>query len=250
MTDPQSSVPPAGWYTDPSGQPGERWWDGTKWIDATRPVPVQQPTIAPPEPSYGGQQAFGALQAYEQDPYAMQSSFGARVPQSPYGVQAPYGAQVPYGSQTPYGMQSYEDVRNIDPSTRPMWLIAFWPLLSVVVAIIYALLGGYDAGSLSGYSSAATLANGVNALLTIICYLLIPVLAYNDSKELKARQLPSPFGWGWGFLPLVYIIGRTVVVYQRTGRGLAPLFVYFGCQVASFVMGFIIGIVLAMAGVI
>jgi hypothetical protein len=27
-------APPAGWYPDPSGQPGVRWWDGTEWADA------------------------------------------------------------------------------------------------------------------------------------------------------------------------------------------------------------------------
>jgi hypothetical protein len=29
-------LPPAGWYPDPSGRPGERWWDGVGWSDRTR----------------------------------------------------------------------------------------------------------------------------------------------------------------------------------------------------------------------
>jgi uncharacterized RDD family membrane protein YckC len=29
---------PAGWYPDPSGDPGQRWWDGSQWTDQ-----VQQP---------------------------------------------------------------------------------------------------------------------------------------------------------------------------------------------------------------
>lgn len=33
---PPSSLPPAGWYPDPSGRPGERWWDGRGWSDHIR----------------------------------------------------------------------------------------------------------------------------------------------------------------------------------------------------------------------
>jgi hypothetical protein len=42
---------PAGWYEDPSGIPGTRWWDGTAWTNHTReePPPVV-PTFAPLPP--------------------------------------------------------------------------------------------------------------------------------------------------------------------------------------------------------
>lgn len=33
---PPSSLPPAGWYPDPSGLPGERWWDGRGWSPHVR----------------------------------------------------------------------------------------------------------------------------------------------------------------------------------------------------------------------
>jgi Protein of unknown function (DUF2510) len=39
-----TSVAPAGWYPDPSGAPGHRWWDGQAWSDAT--APVTQPAFA------------------------------------------------------------------------------------------------------------------------------------------------------------------------------------------------------------
>ncbi len=29
-------LPPAGWYPDPSGRPGARWWDGRGWSDLLR----------------------------------------------------------------------------------------------------------------------------------------------------------------------------------------------------------------------
>ena len=33
-----ASLPPAGWYPDPSGGPDRRFWDGTAWTEATAPA--------------------------------------------------------------------------------------------------------------------------------------------------------------------------------------------------------------------
>jgi hypothetical protein len=49
----------AGWYTDPGGQPVQRWWDGRAWSAQTRPFapPVTSPppqmvrVVAPPRPT-------------------------------------------------------------------------------------------------------------------------------------------------------------------------------------------------------
>lgn len=32
------SRPPAGWYPDPSGAPGEQYWDGQSWTEKFRPA--------------------------------------------------------------------------------------------------------------------------------------------------------------------------------------------------------------------
>ena len=39
---------PAGWYPDPSGTGGQRWWDGQQWTDQ----------LQPPQ-GYGQQQGYG-----------------------------------------------------------------------------------------------------------------------------------------------------------------------------------------------
>ena len=37
-----SEAPPAGWYPDPTGRSGLRWWDGRDWTDHRRaPVPAR-----------------------------------------------------------------------------------------------------------------------------------------------------------------------------------------------------------------
>ena len=47
MTAPPPPPPPApGWYPDPSGGPGQRYWDGSKWTDVN--VPSTPPPIGPP----------------------------------------------------------------------------------------------------------------------------------------------------------------------------------------------------------
>jgi len=40
---------PPGWYPDPAGGPGQRWWDGYSWTDAVA-VPDQPPPPPPPAP--------------------------------------------------------------------------------------------------------------------------------------------------------------------------------------------------------
>ncbi len=50
-------------------------------------------------------------------------------------------------------------------------------------------------------------------------------LAYLDWRTLQSRGVPRPFHWAWGFLSVVYTIGRSVVVRRRTGRGISPMWV-------------------------
>jgi hypothetical protein len=50
---------PPGWYPDPAGGPGQRWWDGYAWTEATvlpavpppPPGPPPLPESSPPQPS-------------------------------------------------------------------------------------------------------------------------------------------------------------------------------------------------------
>ena len=47
-----SSSPPAGWYPNPSGAPGQRYFDGRDWTAHHRATPLQpKPAPSPPMPA-------------------------------------------------------------------------------------------------------------------------------------------------------------------------------------------------------
>src|SRR5215472_8796565 len=58
MSTPPGSNPPPGWYPDPSGQPGQRYWDGSTWTEQTQGGPGPAPGGGYPGfgsgPGYGG----------------------------------------------------------------------------------------------------------------------------------------------------------------------------------------------------
>lgn len=72
-------TPPAGWYPDPSGTPGERFWDGQAWSQATRD----------PQPSSSFEQAPQSGHAAQPGSYA-QAPGGQPHPGS-HGQMPPYG---------------------------------------------------------------------------------------------------------------------------------------------------------------
>jgi hypothetical protein len=211
-----NSTPAPGWYADPAGSPQQRWWNGSSWSDSLQAAPAASP--------YGAVQPYGAAQPYQ----PMQSYPGAQQQYSYYGqtLGAPEGT---------------------DPSTLQSWVIAGWPLLGLLTLPIYASLGGFDAST----SSAYTMADFVNLALGALLWFAFVVVAYLDYRELQNRQVAKPFHWAFALIPwpIVYVIGRSVVAYSRTRRGLAPLFVWIGASVLSFIISFVLGLSIAFSSV-
>jgi len=59
-------MPPAGWYRDPEGGLGERYWDGTRWTEERRSAaPAPAATAGAPAPQAGQaaevEHRFGSL---------------------------------------------------------------------------------------------------------------------------------------------------------------------------------------------
>lgn len=128
-------------------------------------------------------------------------------------------------------------------NTPYIWLIVLLPVLSLI-ALLFWNMDAYFQRALqsprtAGFSQFADpgylLVQGVNWLI----YAAIVVLAVLDWRALKRIGIVRPFHWAWAFLPLVYIIGRAVVLRRRVHRGLAPLWTAIGVYVVSLVVGIV-----------
>ncbi len=137
------------------------------------------------------------------------------------------------------------------PGTVWFWLLAFTPLLDMVILVPTAFyfqelvnINPSDVRALSSVISSPALA--ILSILDLVLYvtaILFPVL---DWRELDKRGVPHPFHWAFSLFalviggPIVYVIGRTVVVKRRTGKGLAPLWVFVGLGAVYFISGFVV----------
>lgn len=150
--------PVSGWYPDPHGQPGERFWDGSAWTNDTRAVPPSAPTDAPPAydgfgnpsapPAYGQQAPANGQQppSYGQPPPAYGSqppAFGQQPPA--FGQQPPsYGQQPPaYGQQPPaYGTPEYARQTQSQPQNflkrNPLSLATIGVAIAYLLILVFA----------------------------------------------------------------------------------------------------------------
>lgn len=85
-------VPPAGWYSNPDGSPGHRWWDGSKWSEHTaNPMSIQQ---APPPAGPSLKSANVALVLQILIPGAGQMYLGLTRQGAPYLVANAVGIAI------------------------------------------------------------------------------------------------------------------------------------------------------------
>jgi hypothetical protein len=204
-TDVISPVPaaPAGWYPVAAGSPQLRWWDGTQWTEHVHDTAAAAAAVAPPLP-----------------------------------VVAPL-LRAPDGT---------------NPGTAWFWLLAIGVPVLQLLELIPASI--FVSQVISASSDVTTIVNAEFSPSYLVLLLsgwfidaVCIVFAALDWRELRQRGVPQPFHWGWSFFvlaigwPAVYMIGRAVVAKRRTGRGMAPLWVYIGLQVVAFAVICVVAIV-------
>ena len=175
-----------GWYPDPYGGAGLRWWDGVQWTQH----------VAGPVP---------AAAAYAPAAYAPAAGPAARRP-------LPEGPPV----YTPWIW-----LVTLLPLVNAVILFTYRPFDGYtrmfadpqhpVIPDPVSLLGG-------PLFLVGTAVSWIALALTV-------VFAWLDYRELTRRGVERPFHWAWSFLAsIVYAIGRSVVVRKVAGgRGAAPI---------------------------
>lgn len=217
----------------------------------------QQPG-QPTQPQYGqqaqGQQqgqppAYGQ-QAQGQPGYGQQQpGHYGQAPQPGYGQQhqgqagyqqqyAPYTYAAPQYPKAPEGAKIY---------TWHIWAIVLLPIISLIVSVItFSSLEP----ALERYITEVQNYSGttppqlqypagyyVSLVVGLVIYLVTVLLAYFDSRALAKAGIARPFHWAWAFLTnYVYVIGRSVVVRRRSGRGLWPIWALAAVVLLSIIV--------------
>jgi hypothetical protein len=188
---------PAAWYPDPAGSLLLRWWDGDGWtthtVDPAAPSPaVEAPAVEVPAVDVPAPRVAVAVDPIEPMAYVPMAGFGSRSSVLRAPVAATYAG--PSGSTL----------------TVWVWLMAAFPVLQVVAAVIITSAFPDVSGGVLRYVffTAAVIAN--------------VALAGRDAALLERRGYTAP-RTRWAVIPLVYLIIRTV----RVGRlSLWPLLVW------------------------
>lgn len=159
--------------------------------------------------------------------------------EAPVAAQQPGAAQQAYaGAQQPYSYtataESLKAPAGIPVYNIWIWLILGLPMLATILN--YAT---------TDWTRLATSPGPTNGTLVIgalgwVIYGLGVFFAYRDYKTLLGLGVPRPFHWAWGFLSMVYVIGRSVVVRRRTGHGILPMWIAIAYMALTFVVSIIL----------
>ena len=162
--------------------------------------------------------------------------------------QQPYDPAAPVTSPSaPAGTRAH---------TPWIWLIVFLPYLTLPLffAVDFgSMVDGLTAND-PGYANRAQFelltspVYIVSVLAGWVTYGLCVLFAFLDHKELMTRAVPRPFHWAWTFLwSPAYVIGRSVIVRRRTGRGIAPMWAAIGMLAVSMVVSIVLLVVVFSA---
>ena len=128
------------------------------------------------------------------------------------------------------------------PYTVPIWVIVFLPLLTALGALLIptpslsSMFEAQTTAPLQAFEPSGLIRN----LLSLFIYGTTVALAYADRRALERAGYLRPFHWAWAFLSTgVYVVGRSIIVQRRLGRGLTPIWVWVGVTVLGLAAAFI-----------
>jgi Domain of unknown function (DUF4328)/Protein of unknown function (DUF2510) len=224
---------PPGWYADPAGGPGQRWWDGYAWTEAT-----VAPEVPPPPPAAAPPPAAPFTPPTTPTPHWASSHPG-------YGPPPGYGGPPAYASAAGYGGVAGPAATHLvarELSIFPVARIAvaipalnyLAGLISLRIHRVQLLQDGhqfrrmYEAAqqgrSAPAFHGSSTLnpLTSLLSLLTIVAVVFACIWQYRAASAARALGVPAKHSPGWGvgswFVPVVNIW----MPYQAIRDCLAP----------------------------
>ncbi|MBH0109192.1 hypothetical protein I6E81_03330 [Salinibacterium sp. NG22] len=245
MNDASTPLPPAGWYRDPAGGAAPRWWSGTAWA-AANTVPEEATPLPTPAPAAAAAAATSSAQSgavpAATPPAAATKSVPPITPVSPAATTpaaATVGAPPVVNPAANYTYAAPSDISDTGTNTWQMWVFVFLPLISLpgLFAIDLDALVPRPTDTPTDAQLRLLVDPGYLWMMISgwLMFLVNIPLAIFDRRELDHRGIDRPFHWAFIFLGwLIYVIGRCVVVKNRTGQGLAPMWAAFGVLAIMF----------------
>ena len=177
--------PPSGWYPDPAGGPGERFWDGEAWSQATREQQAPTQEQPPAHPQGGGAPYVDPRLRAHSSSYGSQGGYGTQG--SGYGVSGhSYGKQIPV--QGGYALAGF------------WWRVLGFIIDSIIVGVVNGIL-------------TAGLNAGINSQLDRYLLQLIDSLA---DPSVPAPEIPTSLIQALGMMVLVttimWMTYRTILI--------------------------------------
>ncbi len=121
-----------------------------------------------------------------------------------------------------------------------IWFMAVSPALSIINLLSFDM-GSYMKRSISATPTVPSASSITLSIFGWGLYLVSVLFAALDWRKLRRDGYVRPFHWAWAFLSAgVYVIGRSVVARRRSGRGIAPMWVWIAFAAASIVTSIVI----------
>ena len=118
-----------------------------------------------------------------------------------------------------------------------IWLLALLPIASAIGVLPWDIHAYLAAHTTVDRASVLALDPTQQALqiTNVLVYIASVILGYADYRRLGQKRFARRFHWAWGFLgSAVYMIGRSVVVYAQTRRGLIVLWIFIASNALIF----------------
>jgi hypothetical protein len=192
---PATPAIPAGWYSDPAGSTGTRWWDGAGWTDHVQAAPQLVPTFLP-------------------DPIPPAPLSPTPFTPTPIMPTAAEQAYVPFQSATSVVPPRVTGVAY----TRSVWWICAQPLWGLASQVVL-----YSTITAFGPVPVRFLALGL-VVLNLVLWGILVRLAFADRAGLLAGGNGSAASAWWMLLsPLAYLVARAQQVKHWEVGALAPV---------------------------